>query len=145
MTTLALFLFLAAWLTGAQETRPVPADSVEIGTRGCLKGLVFTAVPRTESEGVTLGPDVTGWNFRVSGPRALLDQVRKYDGNLVEVVGLVKKSALTRPGPSGGSGVTMSAPRSDPTRPRAPTTPMGGIPVMDLTSIRYLSDVCPIK
>ncbi len=144
MTTVALFFF-AAVLSQTPETRPVPADSAEIGARGCIKGRVFTVTPRPEDEGLILGPDVTGWNFRVSGPRALLDQVRKYNGNLVEVVGLVKKSALTRPGPGSGSRVTMTAPRTDPTRQSARTMPAGGLPVMDLTAIRYLSDVCPVR
>jgi hypothetical protein len=145
MTTFALFFVLAAVHAQTPETRRVPADSVEIAARGCLQGRVFTATPRPEDEGVILGPDVTGWNFRVSGPRAVLDQVRKYNGNLVEVVGLVKKSALTRPGPGSGSRVTMTAPRTDPTRNSARTMPAGGLPVMDLTAVRYLSDVCPVK
>jgi hypothetical protein len=145
MTTFALFFFLAALHAETQETRPVPADSVEIGARGCLKGRVFTATPRPEDEGVILGPDVTGRNFRVSGPKAVLDQVRKYNGNLVEVIGLVKKSDVARSGPGSGSRVTMTAPRTDPTGMSAGTMPTGGLPVMDLTTIRYLSDVCPIK
>jgi hypothetical protein len=145
MATLTLVLLFSALLTPEQETRPVPADSVEIGTRGCLNGRVFTAVPRLEGEGVVLGPDVTGWNFRVSGSRSLLEDVKKYNGKLVEVVGLVKKSALTRSGPGTGAGVTMSAPRSDPTRPNSGAAPVGGLAVMDLTSIRFLSDTCPIR
>jgi hypothetical protein len=143
MATLVLFLFLGASETQAQETSRVPADSVEIGPRGCLNGRVFTATPRPQGEGVTLGPDVTGRNFRLAGPRRLLDDVRKYNGKLVEVVGLVKKSALARQGPGSGSRVTMTAPRTDPTRTNARTTPAGGIPTMDLSAIRYLSDACP--
>ena len=145
MTFFVLFFFLTALPTQTQETRPVPADSVEIGARGCLKGRVFTATPRPEGEGTILGPDVTGRNFRVSGTRPVLDQVRKYEGNLIEVIGLVKKSDLARSGPGSGSRVTMTAPRTDPTQMSAGTTPTGGLPVMDLTSVRYLSDVCPIK
>ena len=145
MTTFALVVFLAALHAETQETRRVPADSVEIGARGCLKGRVFTATPRPEDEGVILGPDVTGRNFRVSGPKAVLDQVRKYNGNLVEVIGLVKKSDVARSGPGSGSGVTMTAPRTDPTSMSAGTMPTGGLPVMDLTSVRYLSDACPIR
>ena len=146
MATFTLLLFfLTALPEQTQETRRVPADSVEIGARGCLKGRVFTATPRPEDEGVILGPDVTGRNFRVSGPRAVLDLVKKYNGNLVEVIGLVKKSELARSGPGSGSRVTMTAPATDPTRTSAGTTPTGGLPVMDVTSVRYLSDVCPIR
>jgi hypothetical protein len=141
MTTIVLFFFVALLNAEIQETRPVPAGSVEIGARGCLTGRVFTATPRPEDEGVVLGPDVTGRNFRVSGPRAILDLVRKYDGNLVEVFGRVRQADLAKSGP----GVTISAPRTDPTRKNVRTTPAGGLPVMDVTGIRFLSDVCPIN
>jgi hypothetical protein len=145
MTTFMLFVVLAAVHAPNQETRPVPADSVEIRARGCLSGRVFTATPRPADEGVVLGPDVTGWNFRVSGSRAVLDSVRQNNGKLVEVVGLVKQSAFTRRGPGTGSGVTVVAPPTDAMRRSPRTVSPEGVAVMDVTSIRQLSDVCPVK
>jgi hypothetical protein len=145
MTTLMLLVVLAALPAQNQETRTVPADSVEIRTRGCLKGRVFTATPRPADEGVVLGPDVTGWNFRVAGSRAVLDSVKKNNGMLVEVVGLVKQSAFTRPGPGTGSRVTVVAPPMDTMQRGVQSTAPEGIAVIDVTSIRPLSDVCPIK
>jgi hypothetical protein len=137
MIAVTLFLFLAAF---TQETKPVvPADSVEVRTQGCLKGRVLTATPRPEGEGVMLGPDVTGRRFRVSGPRDVMSQVNTYDRNLVEVTGIIKKSALIG---SAGGRVTMSGSGSDPNR-MGMGTPTGSLQVMDLTAVRYLSDVCP--
>ncbi len=147
MTSLALALLLTALQPQTPESKPVPKDSVEIATRGCLKGRVFTATPRPEDEGVTLGPDVTGRHFRVAGPREVMDEVKKYDGDLVEVVGLVKKSDLADYGTGmkiGSSRVIIGAPGTDPSRMNT-RTPTGGVPVMDLTAVRFLSDVCPIK
>jgi hypothetical protein len=144
MSTLALFFVLATLDMQTQETRPVPADSVEIVTRGCVNGRAFTTTPRPEGEGVTRGPDVTGRIFRLAGPPELLDQVAKYNGKLVEAVGIIKKSEITRPSPGSRSGVTVSAPRTDPTRPNS-RRPTGSSAVMDLTAIRYLSDACPTK
>lgn len=145
MTTLALVLLLSAAPSANQETKPIPKDSVEIATQGCLKGRVFTATPRPRDENTTKGPDVTGRHFRVAGPRAVMDQVKKYDGQLVEVVGIVLKSAVAGEGMRlGGSGVTIGAPSGDPTRMNTRTTPVGGVPTMDLTAVRYLADRCPI-
>jgi hypothetical protein len=145
MTTFMLFVVLATVHAHNQETKPVPADSVEIRARGCLNGRVFTATPRPEDEGVVLGPDVTGWNFRVSGSRAVLDLVRKNNRKLVEVVGLVKQSAFTRRGPGTGSGVTVVAPPTDAMRRSPRAVPPESVAVMDVTSIRHLSDECPVR
>jgi hypothetical protein len=147
MISVILALLLASYQAQTPESKPVPKDSVEIATRGCLKGRVFTATPRPEDEGTTLGPDVTGRHFRVAGPREVMDDVKKYDGNLVEVVGLVKKSDLADYGTGmkvGGARVMIGAPGTDPTR-MSTRTPTGSVPVMDLTAVRYLSDVCPLK
>ena len=143
MTAVPLLL-LAALHAAPQETRPVPAGSVEVSSRGCLSGRVFTATPQPEDGDVTLGPSISGWSFRLAGPRELLEQVSNYNGNLVEVTALVKESEFSRPRQRSGSGVTMSAPRTDPTRKNVRNTPVGGLPVMDLTAVRYLSADCPI-
>ena len=139
MITIALVFVLAAF---TQETKPVvPADSVEVRTQGCLRGRVLTATPRPEGEGVMLGPDVTGRRFRVSGPREVMSQVSTFDRNLVEATGIIKKSALIG---SPGGRVTMSGSGSNPNR-MGTGTPTGTLPTMDVTAVRYLSDVCPIQ
>jgi hypothetical protein len=145
MIALALSLVLVTLPAQAQQTRPVPEGSVEIGARGCLRGRVMTATPRTEKDGAT-GPDVSGRNFRLAGPRALMDQVSQLNGKLVDVVGVVREAELTRPVPGSQPGTSVgNPPRVDPTRKNVRTTPTGGLPIMDLTSVRHVSDTCPIQ
>ena len=140
---LACLLASAAVL--AQDTKPIPKDSVEVTSRGCLKGRVFTGTGQPEGEGVVRGPDVTGRHFRVNGPRDVMDIVKQNDGHLVEIVGIVRKAALDDQGVGlkvGGARVVVS-PGGDPTRMNAPAT-APSVPTMDLTVVRYLSDRCPI-
>ncbi len=140
---LACLLLSAAVL--AQDTKPIPKDSVEVTARGCLKGRVFTGTGQPEGEGVVRGPDVTGRHFRVSGPRDVMNVVKQNDGHLVEIVGIVRKAALDDQGVGfkvGGARVVVS-PGADPTRMNAPAS-APSVPTMDLTVVRYLSDRCPI-
>ena len=128
------------------ETKKIPKDSVEVATRGCLKGRVFTATPAPEGEGVRRGPDVTGHHFRVSAPKDLMKVVKEHNGHLVEVVGLIRKSALSDSGIGmkvGGTRVVIGAPGTDPDRSMY-NHPVGNVNVMDLTSIGFLSNDCPI-
>jgi hypothetical protein len=147
MTSLVLSFFLAALAAPAQqESKPVPKDSVEISTPGCLKGRVFTATPQPAGELTRKGPDVTGRHFRVSGSREVTDLLKRFNGQLVEVVGVVLKGALADygTGMKVGKGVTIGAPRGDPSHTNMNSmTP--SMPVMDVTAVRFLSDSCPIK
>jgi len=146
VTVLPLVLLLVAVSPQQTETKKIPKDSVEIATRGCLKGKVFTAVPAPEGEGVRHGPDITGRHFRVSGPKDLMKIVKQHDGQLVEVVGLIRKSALADSGIGmkvGGTRVVIGAPGTDPDRSMY-NHPVGNVDVMDLTSVGFLSNDCPI-
>ena len=130
----------------APEGRKIPDDSVEIATTGCLKGRVFTATQPRE-DFMRRGPNVTGRSFRLNGPRKLIDIVKTHDGDLVEVVGLVRKNDLRDTGLGarvGNTRVVIGAPRSgDPMQSSRAPVPEG-IAVMDFTSIRVLDDRCPI-
>jgi hypothetical protein len=129
------------------EVQKVPKDSVEIATAGCLKGRVFTAVGRPEEESTRKGPNVTGLSFRVAGKKDVMKQVKEHDGHFVEINGLVLKSALAGPGPGariGNTKVTIGAGR-DPLSGSSRSAPQGGVPVMDISSLRYLSPSCPIE
>jgi len=147
MTSVVLMM---AWLAAApaqEREKRIPNDSVEVASRGCVKGRVFTATERRpEDEGTRLGPDISGRHFRLAGPREAMDQVKKYDGQWVEMLGIVKKADLAdyQVGRKvGGGRVVIGMPRSDPTRtsiPQVPTTP-----VMDVTAVRFLGESCPIR
>jgi hypothetical protein len=148
MTTLVLSLLLAFAPSAQQESKPIPKDSVEISSPGCLKGRVFTATPPREGELTREGPDVTGRHFRVSGPREVTDLIKRYNGQLVEIVGIVQKGALAEYGTGmkvgKGARVVIGAPRADPSHTNMNTmTP--SMPVMDVTAVRFLSDRCPIE
>lgn len=129
-----------------QEVPKVPKDSVGVVTAGCLKGRVFTATGRREEESATRGPNVTGLSFRVAGKKDLMKQVKEHDGHFVEVAGLVLKSAIAGPPPGariGNTRVTIGAGR-DPLG-SSMRSPQGGIPVMDISSLRYIDSSCPIE
>jgi hypothetical protein len=146
---LALAGLLLAGPVSAQEpeTRKIPSDSVEIATTGCLKGRVFTATQPGE-DFMRRGPNVTGRSFRLNGPRAVIDVVKTHDGDLVEIIGLVRKNDLrdTSPGARiGNTRIKIGAPRSGDPMQSARTPVPEGIAVMDASSIRVLDDRCPIR
>jgi hypothetical protein len=158
MSTLARALFMTVLLPMAvsaraaqdppqnTEERKVPDDSVEIATTGCLKGRVFTATQPRE-DFMRRGPNVTGRSFRLNGPRQVMDVVKTHDGDLVEIIGLVRKNDLRDNAPGariGNTRITIGAPRSgDPMQSARAPVPEG-IAVMDATSVRVLDDRCPI-
>ena len=151
MKTLIRLAFAGLLLPGAalaQEpgTRKIPADSVEIATTGCLKGRVFTATQPRE-DFMRRGPNVTGRSFRLNGPKAVMDVVKTHDGDLVEIVGLVRKNDIRDMAPGariGNTRIRIGAPRSgDPMQSARAPVPEG-IAVMDASSIRPLDDRCPI-
>lgn len=142
---------VAAGATGAvaavQETRKVPSDSVEVEARGCLKGRVFTGTGQPEEERTSKSPDVTGKSFRVTGERDVMDLVKKYNGQYVEVLGIVRKAALDDQGLGmrvGRGRVVIGAPGVDPTRMNTPAA-APSVAAMDLIAVRVLSDRCPLK
>jgi hypothetical protein len=145
---LSLLLGLLASPVPQQETKAVPKDSVEVDARGCFKGRVFTATGEPADENTRKGPDITGKHFRVTGPREVMDLVKRYDGQFVEVLGIVRKAALDDQGigmrVGKGARVVIGAPGNDPTRMNAPTT-APSMAAMDITAVRLLTDKCPIQ
>jgi hypothetical protein len=137
----------AAAAAPSQETRKVPSDSVEIEARGCIKGRVFTGTGQPPEERTTRGPDVTGKSFRVTGEKAVMDLVKKYNGQYVEILGIVRKAALDDQGIGmrvGRGRVVIGAPGQDPTRMNAPTA-APSVAAMDVIAVRLLTDRCPIQ
>jgi hypothetical protein len=155
MKTFARLVFVGVLLPAAalaqnqtpeSETKKIPSDSVEIATTGCLKGRVFTATQPRE-DFMRRGPNVTGRSFRLNGPRAVIDVVKTHDGDLVEIIGLVRKMDLRDSAPGariGNTRVRIGAPRSGNPMQSAQQPISEGIAVMDATSIRVLDDRCPI-
>jgi hypothetical protein len=132
----------------AQEVRTVPKDSVEVDARGCVKGRVFTATGRPAEEHTVKGPDITGHHFRMTGKKDVMDLVKRYNGQYVEVVGIVRRAALDDQGigmrVGRGARVVIGAPGNDPTRMNTPSA-APSVAAMDLIAIRVLADRCPIQ
>jgi len=144
---MTLLLWLALSLTGQQETRPVPKDSMLVEARGCLKGRVFTATSPIEHEGALRGPDISGKHFRINGKKELTNKVKEHDGHTVEISGIVRKADLSDEGVGfkmGGARVVIGAQGSNPAAPRnTPAAPM--IPTMDALTLVFVQDRCLIQ
>ena len=144
-----LFTAVFSCVTGlvcAQE-RPVPSDSARVAIPGCAKGRAFVVAqsPEHEPTQVDIAP---GRRFRLSGPKDVLNDIKKHEGRLIEVTGLIRKAALKGPGgiPIAGGRVRIGggapvSPSGDPTR-----TP-GGYeqPVLDIEGWRQLGENCSVK
>ena len=134
---------LAIALTTAQaepqDKNRIPEDSVELTVVGCLSGRALATVARKDAD-VQRGPNVGQRTFRLNGKREVMDEVKRLNRRLVEVVGLVKRSSLDDKGVKVG-GVAISG--------GAPSARAGGVPtgaenvaVMDVTSIRQRAASC---
>jgi hypothetical protein len=141
----AAFVVACGSVVFAQE-REVPKDSTRVSVTGCTKGRTFIATPRSEPEPVRSDVE-PGRRFRLSGPKQVLDEIRKQEGMLVEVTGLVRKSQL-----SPAAGVTLGKGRvrigggpmnRDPTQSDPRRDPMYNEVVMDVESWRPLPESCP--
>src|ERR1051325_7350714 len=107
MITLALLLALMAGPQEEKQEHPkVPKDSVLLTVSGCLKGRVLS-VSDVRREDTQSGPIVRARSFRLAGKKDVMKGVKEHDGHLVDVTGLVRKSALIEPGVNVGKGVRI--------------------------------------
>jgi hypothetical protein len=144
MTTIVLLLVLG--LGGFQETAPqekkprIPKDSIELVLVGCLKGRVL-AVSDVRATDVERSPDVRARSFRLAGKGDVMKDVKREDQHLVEVTGIVKRSALQEEGMKIGKGITINGGRPVAGSGGVPP-PSDLIPVMDVESLRVRSSSC---
>lgn len=104
VNTLAI-IALAGTLS-AQETRPVPKDSVRVSIPGCTKGYIFTAGARTlEEPGSVDVPE--GMHFRMNGPKKTMSEIKAHEGSPIVITGLVKKGQYKPDGVAIGGGVRI--------------------------------------
>jgi hypothetical protein len=145
MRVLAAVILLASLsgTAGAQE-RPVPSDSTRITVSGCARRSLFTVRWRDDHEPVN-GEIAEGRQFRLTGRKDVLNEVKKREGSMVELTGLVRKNAVSPPqGVSvGGVRIGIGAPQqpiSDPAR-----TPDMYQPVFDVEAYQLLPEPCSTK
>jgi hypothetical protein len=128
----------------AQETKPVPKDSVRVYLTGCTKGRVFTAGPRMEDP--PSNAEVReGTHLRLNGPKKLMEEIKTHEGSMmVGITGLMKKGQY-RPG-----GVSIGGVRIAPAgSPSGPSASIGGAgvdqPSIDVESVRPVAGRCPSR
>jgi hypothetical protein len=141
-TFAALMLALAIASVAAGQERPVPSDSTRITIPGCAKDRLFVVEEPEgrEIKATGIGP---GRRFRLSGPRSVLDDIKKRQGTMIKVTGLVRKSDVSGPG-----GVTFlgGRVRIGGTTPRDPIRdPMYNQIVLDVEGFQLLPDSCPTR
>lgn len=137
----ALLMLLASDAVAAQE-RPVPTDSSRITIPGCVRDRSFVV---GQPDGHELGASSIqpGRRFRLSGPRRVLDDIRKREATMVEITGLVRKSDLAGPG---GLRIFGGRVRIGGAMPRDPVRdPMYNQVVIDVEGFQLLPDPCPAR
>ena len=144
MQNLVIVAFLLAFASAAAgQERPVPSDSTRITVPGCAKDRLFVVEQAQGRENTATGV-APGRRFRLSGPRRVLDDIRRREATMVEITGLVRKSDIAGPG-----GVTLlggrvriggASPMRDPVR-----DPMYNQIVLDVEGFQVLPDPCPSR
>ncbi len=145
-----LFLLVTATITAgslvtAQE-RKVPDDSQRISIPGCARNRLFIVGESSEHEPVNTNVQ-SGWRFRMSGPKKVLEEIKKHGPRMVAITGLVRKADLAGPGgvALGGGRVRIGG-----NMPQTSSTDVSRSPGMsqlmiDVESWRPLPDSCPEK
>lgn len=138
---------LASALAQEPQERSVPKDSDRLTLTGCVNNRTFitASTPEHESSGSSIGE---GRRFRLAGPGKMLDDIKARKGRMVQITGLVKKSAVSGPG-----GIAIAGGRvriggrqpqtsiaTDPTR-----DPAYNQAVLDVEGWNQLADPCPTR
>src|SRR4051812_34401772 len=84
ITFIVVAAAIFAGVAGAQETKPVPKNSVRVFIPGCSKGMMFTAGSRTEDEpGGSAVPQ--GTHVRMTGPKKVIAEIKDQEGSKIEI------------------------------------------------------------
>jgi len=155
LARLALACVLAAVPLAARQQDPqqeeklpkVPKDSILATIEGCLKGRVIRAYDVRQPD-TTTGISIVSKSFRVEGKKEVINDVKKNDGMHVEIMGIIKKSALIEPGVKFKGGRVMVGGGTG----TAGSSGMGGAPdpaenviVVDAVTITPFGDSCAGK
>ena len=145
MRNTAAITVAIAMLSGplaAQDTKPVPKDSVRGSIPGCAKGYVFTAGPRTSDQVGRL--DVPeSMHLRMNGPKKLMAEIKAHEGSIIEITGLMKKGQYNRTGINVGGGVRIT-PGSSPAA-GSPATTIASPSYIDVESWHQVEGNCPSR
>jgi hypothetical protein len=118
----------------AQETKPVPKDSMRVLVPGCTKGFIFTAGRRTQDQPGSVDiPE--GMHLRMSGPKKMMAEIKAHEGSMIEITGLMKKGQYKPDGVGIGGGVRIS-PGPSSAGGSLPGNPGGGQIMIDVEGWR---------
>jgi hypothetical protein len=132
---------VAAVALAAQETKPVPKDSMRVSIPGCTKGYIFTSASRSVDEGASAGiPE--GMHFRMNGPKKVISDIKGHEGSLIEITGLIKRGQFAPGGVNIGGGVRVS-PGSGPTAGGIAAAPSANQVMIDVEGWKELLGSCP--
>lgn len=150
LPVVAIPVLIMAWAAVAPlavhaQEREVPKDSERISIPGCARGSAFVVTAPASYE---LASEVeAGQRFRLSGPKAVLNQIKARERSMVEITGLVRKSQRRGAGGisiAGGrirvGGAVPRSPVADPAR-----DPAYNVVVIDVESWRPMPDSCPAR
>jgi len=139
--TLAIAVLGAALI--AQETKPVPKDSVRVTVPGCTKGYIFTAGAKTADEPAR-GDVPEGMRIRMNAPKKMMAEIKAHEGSMIEITGLMKKGQYMPGGVGLGGGVRLGA-GQDPTASVAGSSQMAGQIQIDVEGWRPFVGSCPSR
>jgi nucleoside-diphosphate-sugar epimerase len=137
---LAVAITLLSMPAFAQETKPVPKDSVRVAIPGCTKGQIFTAARRTEEEpGSADIPE--GTHIRMNGPKQLMAEIKGHEGSMIQITGIMKRGQF-KPGGVRIGGVGISAGSPSGVGGQSPSA-VGNQAFIDVEGWRPATGSCP--
>jgi hypothetical protein len=140
--TICVIAIVLSAAVGAQETKPVPKDSVRVFVPGCSKGYIFTAAERTEEHPGSPGiPE--GMHLRMNGPKETMNAIKRQEGAMIEISGLMRKDQIMPPG-IGNSRVRVTGGPS-PTGSSTIPSPTANQAVIDVEGWRSIPGRCPSR
>jgi hypothetical protein len=139
----AIALAVSSELLIAQETKPVPKDSVRVMIPGCTKGYIFTAGRRTVEEPGSVDIPV-GMHFRMNGPKKMLAEIKAHEGSMLQLTGVMKRGQFRTDGVGIGGGVRITPGPSTPAGNLSPN-PTGSQSFIDVEAWRPIEGACPSR
>jgi len=121
----------------------VPKDSTRLSISGCAHGRVFTVGRDPEHE--SINPVELGTKIRLEGDKKVLAEVKKHEGSMVVLTGLMKQSDVVQPGVGLAGGKIRMTPVMPSPNGRMPVDPGPSPPILDVESYRLLNTSCPSR
>ncbi len=136
---------LAAYQAQENQEKPkVPKDSLLATIEGCLKGRVIRAYDVRQPD-TTTGIEIRNKSFSVEGKKDVIADVKKNDGQHVEITGIIKKSALIEPGVKFKGGRVMVGGGTSAVGMSGAPDPAENVVVIDALTLTAFGNTCSDK